>query len=130
MSLEELECPKGICLSPNIGKETHHSIICLENALRNLEYTFPLIRTKLHPPRVTGNLINGLNPQCVVLGRPLSDTHVCLLPVIDKVVKERALTWSRENGEIVIASNGIDFSVIGGITAIYHNIRIRPTVWL
>lgn len=95
-----------------------------------MEYTVPLIRTKLHRPRVTGNLINALNPQRVVLGGPLSEAHECLLPVVEKVVKQRALTWLQENAEIVIASNGADACVICGIATVYHKILSRPKGWL
>ncbi|MBE9473637.1 MAG: ROK family protein [Chloroflexi bacterium] len=95
-----------------------------------MEYPVPLIRTKLHRPRVTGNLINALNPQRVVLGGPLSEAHECLLPVVEKVVKQRALTWLQENAEIVIASNGADACVICGIATVYHKILSRPKGWL
>ena len=76
------------------------------------------------------NLINALNPQRVVLGGGLSVAHECLLPAIKEVVEARALTWSRDNAEIVIASNGADACVIGGIATVYHKILSRPTGWL
>jgi len=72
------------------------------------------------------NLINALNPQRVVFGGLLSLAHEFLVPVIQEVVKERALRWSRETTEIVIAAYGEDACMMGGIAAVYHHVLSQP----
>jgi glucokinase-like ROK family protein len=72
------------------------------------------------------NLINALNPQRVVFGGILSLAHEFLVPVIQEVVKERALRWSRETTEIVIAAYGGDACMMGGIAAVYHHVLSQP----
>lgn len=72
------------------------------------------------------NLINALNPQRVVFGGILSLAHEFLLPVINAVVRERALRWSRETAEIVIASYGADACVMGGVATVYHHALSQP----
>ena len=72
------------------------------------------------------NLINALNPQRVVFGGILSLAHEFLLPVIDVVVKERALRWARETAEIVIAAYGADACVMGGVATVYHHVLSQP----
>lgn len=72
------------------------------------------------------NLINALNPQRVVFGGLLSRGHEFLMPVIDDVVRKRALRWSREATEIVIAAYGEDACVMGGVATVFHHILSRP----
>jgi N-acetylglucosamine repressor len=76
------------------------------------------------------SLINALNPERVVFGGTLSIAHEYLLPVVKEVVAKRALRWSNETAEIVIAEHGPDASVIGGIAAIYRQILSNPTSWI
>ncbi len=72
------------------------------------------------------NLINALNPQRVVFGGILSLAHEYLLPAINAVVRERALRWSRETAEIVIAAYGADACVMGGVATVYHHVLSQP----
>jgi glucokinase-like ROK family protein len=76
------------------------------------------------------SLINALNPERVVFGGTLSLAHEYLLPVVKEVVAKRALRWSNETAEIVIAEHGPDACVIGGIAAIYRQILSNPTSWM
>jgi hypothetical protein len=46
------------------------------------------------------------------------------------VVAKRALRWSNETAEIVIAEHGPDACVIGGVAAIYRQILNSPTSWM
>jgi glucokinase-like ROK family protein len=72
------------------------------------------------------NLINALNPQRVVFGGILSLGHEYLLPVIQEVVQQRALRWSRESAEIVIAAYGQDACVMGGVATVFHHVLAQP----
>jgi glucokinase-like ROK family protein len=76
------------------------------------------------------NLVNALNPERVVFGGTLSLAHEYLLPVVKEVVGKRALRWSNETAEIVIAEHGPDASVIGGVAAVYREILSNPTRWI
>lgn len=66
------------------------------------------------------NLINGFNPHGVVLGGNLSMAHEFLMPEIQDVVKQRALSRSLEECDIVIGEYGVDASLIGGVAAVYR----------
>ena len=72
------------------------------------------------------NLINALNPQRIVFGGILTLAHEFLMPVIEAVIRERALRWSRETAELVIATHGSDACVMGGIATVYHHVLSEP----
>ena len=76
------------------------------------------------------NLINALNPKRIVFGGTLSQAHEILLPIIKDVVKQRALEWSSENTDVLIAKYGINSCVIGGVARIYHKVLNQPTQWM
>jgi len=61
------------------------------------------------------NIINALNPELVVLGGGLSLAADLLLPEVERVVAERALSWSRHACRIVSATHGIDTCAMGGV---------------
>lgn len=72
------------------------------------------------------NLINAFNPEMVVFGGALSLASDFILPVIKRVIDERALPWPRRAASIVVAANGFDASVMGGIATVYHYALSRP----
>lgn len=72
------------------------------------------------------NLINALNPRRVVVGGTLSLAHEFILPAIRQVVERRALRWSHEAAEIVIAAYQQEACVIGGVATVYHHILAQP----
>jgi predicted NBD/HSP70 family sugar kinase len=76
------------------------------------------------------NLINALNPKRVVFGGILSQAHEILIPIINDVVEQRTLQWSRENTEIVVAKHGSLSCVIGGIATVYHKVLSQPSEWM
>jgi N-acetylglucosamine repressor len=75
------------------------------------------------------NLINLLNPERVVLGGMLSLGHKFLLPVIEQTLRERALKWSLESCELVMATHGPDACMMGGIASVYRSVLSQPTIW-
>ena len=72
------------------------------------------------------NLINAMNPEMIVLGGTLSLAGEFLLPEITRVVEQRALRWPRRSAQIVVAAQGLDACVMGGIASAYHHILSRP----
>lgn len=73
------------------------------------------------------NLINIFNPRRVVLGGYLSPIYPFILKTIHSVVQERALKWSSEATDIVVASCGSDASLMGAIATIYDHVLNYPT---
>ncbi|MFN8482960.1 MAG: ROK family transcriptional regulator [Anaerolineae bacterium] len=71
-------------------------------------------------------LINLLNPERVVFGGMLSLAHEYLLPTMKAEIERRALRWSREGADIVIAKYGPDACAIGGVATVYHRVLSRP----
>jgi glucokinase-like ROK family protein len=72
------------------------------------------------------NLINALNPEIVVFGGILSMASDYLLPVIRRVVCERALHWSVESMRVMVASHGSESCAMGGVASVYHQILSQP----
>ncbi|MBN2048282.1 MAG: ROK family transcriptional regulator [Anaerolineaceae bacterium] len=72
------------------------------------------------------NLINLLNPQRVVLGGYLCPAYPRMLKTISDVVQNRALRWTRDASEIVIAQYGSDASLMGAIATIYNHALSFP----
>lgn len=72
------------------------------------------------------NLINILNPKRVILGGYLRPAYQTMLPDIVKTVSSRALKWSQDNTDIVIAHHGYEASLMGAIAMIYNHILTNP----
>jgi predicted NBD/HSP70 family sugar kinase len=76
------------------------------------------------------NLINALNPQRIVLGGELSIGRDYLLPVIEDVVKEQALEWSRKTCDILIAKHGSDATLMGAVARVHQETIHNLELWL
>jgi len=72
------------------------------------------------------NLVNALNPEIVVFGGILSVGSDFLMPVVKRVIKERALRWSVDSIQVLAAAHGVDACVMGGIAAVYNQILSQP----
>lgn len=72
------------------------------------------------------NLVNALNPEIVVFGGILSIGSDFLMPVVSRVIKERALRWSVDSIQVLAAAHGVDACVMGGIAAVYNQILSQP----
>lgn len=72
------------------------------------------------------NLINIFNPQKIVLGGYLTPAYELMLPNIRNVVQARALRWSSESSQIVVAQYGSDASLMGAIATIYNHVLSFP----
>ena len=76
------------------------------------------------------NLINALNPQRIVLGGELSIGQHYLLPVIEDVIKDQALQWSREASDILIAKHGSDATLMGAVAQVHRETIHNLELWL
>jgi glucokinase-like ROK family protein len=72
------------------------------------------------------NLVNALNPEIVVFGGILSVANEFLMPVVNRIIKERALRWSFDSMQLLAAAHGVDACVMGGIASVYHQILSQP----
>jgi glucokinase-like ROK family protein len=72
------------------------------------------------------NLVNAFNPELVVFGGILSLAGDLLLPVIQRVIAQRALRWSVSAMRVLLASHRFDACVIGGVATVYHDVISHP----
>lgn len=72
------------------------------------------------------SLVNALNPELVVFGGILSLAGEFLMPVIQEEVEKRALKWSREAMQLVLARHTSDACVMGGVAVVYQAILAQP----
>lgn len=72
------------------------------------------------------SLINGLNPDLVVLGGSLSLAGKFILPAAKAEVDRRALRWNRQAASLKIAQHGTESCVMGGVAMVYQYILARP----
>jgi len=72
------------------------------------------------------SLVNALNPELVVLGGSLILAGDFLLPIAEEQVRRRALRWSADAMRIVLAQQGADACVMGGIAAGLQAVLAQP----
>ena len=72
------------------------------------------------------NLVNALNPEIVVFGGILSLAAEFIMPVVQRVIGERALRWSVQSMRLLVSAHGSDACVMGGIATVYHQILSQP----
>jgi glucokinase-like ROK family protein len=72
------------------------------------------------------NLINAFNPEILVFGGILSEGSTFLMPVVRQTIRKRALRWSIDSAQVLVAAHGRDACVMGGIAAVYHQILSQP----
>ena len=75
---------------------------------------------------VVANLINTFNPNMVVFGGALSLADEFLLPPIQRVVAERAISWAQDAAQIVVAAHRFDSCVMGGVALVLHDMLSHP----
>ncbi|MBN2471717.1 MAG: ROK family transcriptional regulator [Anaerolineae bacterium] len=76
------------------------------------------------------NLVNAINPQCVVFGGPMSVAHEFLLPVIKAQVEALAMEWMRQDVEIVLAAQEAESAVMGAAATVHAHVTDNPAAWL
>lgn len=76
------------------------------------------------------NLINVINPECVIFGGVLMGAHEFLMPIIRQTVNEHTLPWMHEGIVLVTAKHGEDAAVMGGVAIVYEDVLNNPRKWL
>lgn len=71
-------------------------------------------------------LVNIFNPQMVVLGGVLNQAGEILLPVIEQVVADRALSIDLEDLKIITSAHGTEACVMGAATLVLDDILREP----
>ncbi len=72
------------------------------------------------------SLINILNPNRVILGGYLRPAYPLMMSDIVETVSSRALKWSRDDTDIVIAHHGYEAALRGAIAMIYNHVLTNP----
>ncbi|RMF05125.1 MAG: ROK family protein [Chloroflexi bacterium] len=72
------------------------------------------------------SLVNVLNPELVVLGGIHCSLGEFMLPTIKQELKHRALRWSAKATRVVLAQQGSDACVMGGLARVYQAILAQP----
>jgi glucokinase-like ROK family protein len=72
------------------------------------------------------NLINAFNPELIILGGALSQAYPFLLPVVEKVVAERAMAMPAKSTRIVTSTYGKDACAFGAVGSVLHKILAMP----
>jgi glucokinase-like ROK family protein len=110
---------------------SHFSRLSVPLVVNAAQQGDPVAKSVLHETSTyigigLANLINVLNPQRVVLGGYLSPAYPAMLQEITAVVRDRALKWSWQAADIVIAQHGTDASLMGAIATIYNHVLSFP----
>jgi len=72
------------------------------------------------------SLVNAFNPDLVVFGGIMSLAGEFLLPIIRRELAARALKWSLEVTGVILAQQGSDACVMGGVAMLYQTILSQP----
>lgn len=72
------------------------------------------------------SMVNALNPGIIVFGGIMSIAWEFLEPVIKAELVARALFWSQNGTELVLARHGKNACVMGGIATVYQAIISQP----
>ncbi len=74
--------------------------------------------------------MNIINPRHIALGGTLSTAHEFLVPVIERIIRERVLPKDHTEAKVEIAVHGGDATLMGGIATIHSEVLNNPTKWM
>jgi glucokinase-like ROK family protein len=72
------------------------------------------------------SLVNAFNPDLVVFGGTLSAAGTYIFPSLKQEVHRRALPWTGGAANLVVAKNGADNCVLGGVAKVCECIILQP----
>lgn len=75
---------------------------------------------------VIASLINIFNPKMVVLGGVMSLAEDYLFPAIRRTLAERAIPWSYEAAQIVVAAYRFDSGAMGAVALVLNDMLSHP----
>jgi len=97
----------GILPSKNTFELVHHAELGHQETIRHFEELGRYLGVGIT------NLVNGFNPQSVIIGGPLSDARPWIEDTLQQVVAERTLPYHRELMEIRFSELGSRSTMIG-----------------
>ena len=72
------------------------------------------------------NLVNVFNPKLIVLGGALNLASTILLPIVERLIRENALTPACENVRVAASAHGIDACLMGAVALVLDDILREP----
>lgn len=72
------------------------------------------------------NLVNVFNPELIVLGGALNLASTILLPIVERLIRENALTPACENVRVAASAHGIDACLMGAVALVLDDILREP----
>ena len=72
------------------------------------------------------NLVNVFNPELIVLGGALNLASTILLPIVERLIRENALTPACENVRVSASAHGIDACLMGTVALVLDDILREP----
>ena len=72
------------------------------------------------------NLVNVFNPELIVLGGALNLASTILLPIVERLIRENALTPACENVRVSASAHGIDACLMGAVALVLDDILREP----
>ena len=72
------------------------------------------------------NLVNVFNPELIVLGGALNLASTILLPIVERLIRENALTPACENVRVAASAHGIDACMMGAVALVLDDILREP----
>ena len=72
------------------------------------------------------NLVNVFNPELIVLGGALNLASSILLPIVERVMCENALTPPCDNVRVAPSAHGIDACLMGAVALVLEDILREP----
>ena len=72
------------------------------------------------------NLVNVFNPKLIVLGGALNLASTILLPIVERLIRENALTPACENVRVSASAHGIDACLMGAVALVLDDILREP----
>ncbi|MGG3283672.1 ROK family protein [Paenibacillus solani] len=97
----------GILPSKNTSELVHHAELGHQETIRHFEELGRYLGVGIT------NLVNGFNPQSVIIGGPLSDARPWIEETLQQVVAQRTLPYHRELMEIRFSELGSRSTMIG-----------------
>ncbi len=97
---------KNSSLHKRAKEEVLTAKIIYEEAIKNDELSLKSFEyISLHLGAGIANIINIFNPEAVILGGGLSNSHKLIIPAVKKIISERAMKGMKEGVKIIAVKN-------------------------
>ena len=118
-----------ILANPGNGSSNQLTISAIADAARSNDTLVlkVLEETACYLGMGIASLVNVLNPELVVLGGIHCLLGEFLLPSVNRELNQRALRWNARANRVVLAQQGSDACVMGGLAKVYQAILAEPS---